>query len=390
MRRTFTAEEKASVFELWKNGTGFSEIANILGSKPGTIFTMLRDTGGIKPHERKRAVAHLTLSEREEIRAGLSAKMSIRAIATALNRSPSTISREVQRNRGRRYYKAVDTNNRANRMAKRPKPCLLDQNLPLRKLVLEKLEMKWSPEQISGWLRRTKPRQKTLRISPETIYKTLYFRSREALHHLNIQHLRRSHSLRHGRRHTRKGERGTINIVNGTPIHERSRNIDNRRSLGHWEGDLVSGTKNSHIATLVDRKSRYTIILRLRDKDSVSVNQALTDKFLSLPSELRKSLTWDRGMELARHLEFTVSTGVKVYFCVPQSPWQRGTNENTNAGNRISEEKKKSCCKISTKNGGLLRYGNYCSVGKIQNRVSLKLQKTGQKNFFQLIFINRP
>lgn len=186
MRRTFTAEEKASVFELWKNGTGFSEIANILGSKPGTIFTMLRDTGGIKPHERKRAVAHLTLSEREEIRAGLSAKMSIRAIATALNRSPSTISREVQRNRGRRYYKAVDANNRANRMAKRPKPCLLDQNLPLRKLVLEKLEMKWSPEQISGWLRRTKPRQKTLRISPETIYKTLYFRSRKALHHLNI------------------------------------------------------------------------------------------------------------------------------------------------------------------------------------------------------------
>ena len=118
MRRTFTAEEKASFFELWKNGTGFSEIANILGSKPGTIFTMLRDTGGIKPHERKRAVAHLTLSEREEIRAGLSAKMSIRAIATALNRSPSTISREVQRNRGRRYYKAVDANNRANRMAK--------------------------------------------------------------------------------------------------------------------------------------------------------------------------------------------------------------------------------------------------------------------------------
>jgi IS30 family transposase len=160
MRRTFTAKEKTSVFELWKNGKGFSEIANILGSKPGTIFTMLRDTGGIKPNERKRAVAHLTLSEREEIRAGLSAKMSIRAIATMLNRSPSTISREVQRNRGRRYYKAVDANNRANRMAKRPKPCLLDQNMPLRELVLEKLEMKWSPEQISGWLRRTKPRQK--------------------------------------------------------------------------------------------------------------------------------------------------------------------------------------------------------------------------------------
>lgn len=150
-------------------------------------------------------------------------------------------------------------------MAKRPKPCLPDQNLPLRELVLEKLEMRWSPEQISGG-RRTKPRQKTLRISPETIYKTLYFRSCEALHHLNIQHLRRSHSLRHGRRHTRKGERGTINIVNGTPIRERSRNIDNRCYLGHREDYLVSGIKNSHIATLVDQKSRYTIILRLRAK----------------------------------------------------------------------------------------------------------------------------
>ncbi|UMQ26923.1 IS30 family transposase [Escherichia coli] len=186
-------------------------------------------------------------------------------------------------------------------------------------------------EQISRMVDEQTTSKNATKISPETIYKTFVLSaSREALHHLNIQHLRRSHSLRHGRRHTRKGERGTINIVNGTPIHERSRNIDNRRSLGHWEGDLVSGTKNSHIATLVDRKSRYTIILRLRGKDSVSVNQALTDKFLSLPSELRKSLTWDRGMELARHLEFTVSTGVKVYFCDPQSPWQRGTNENTN------------------------------------------------------------
>lgn len=202
MKRTFATKEKAFVFDLWKSGTGFSEIAKSLDSKPGTIFTMLRDTGGIKPNERKRAVAHLTLSEREEIRVGLSAKMNIRAIATALNRAPSTISREVQRNRGRRYYKAVDANNRANRMAKRPKPYLLDQNVSLRELVLEKLELKWSPEQISGLLRRTKPRQKAMRILAETIYKTLYFRSREALHQLNVQHLRRSHSLRHGSRWT--------------------------------------------------------------------------------------------------------------------------------------------------------------------------------------------
>lgn len=330
MKRTFTAKEKALVFDLWKRGTGFSEIARVLESKPGTIFTMLRDTGGIKPSERRRAAAHLTLSEREEIRAGLSAKMSIRAIARSLNRSPSTISREVQRNRGRCGYKAVDANNRANRMAKRPKECLLERNSQLRNLVLEKLELKWSPEQISGWLRRTFPRQNMMQISAETIYKTLYFRSRSTLHHLLVKHLRRSHSLRHGKRHTRKGERGTINIVNGISIHERSKHIDNRRSLGHWEGDLVSGTHNSHIATLVDRKSRYTVILKLNGKDAGSVNQALIRKFQELPPTLRLSLTWDRGMELAKHLELTASTGVKVYFCDPQSPWQRGTNENTN------------------------------------------------------------
>ncbi|MCD6618976.1 IS30 family transposase [Aeromonas veronii] len=330
MKRTFTAKEKAFVFDLWKRGTGFSEIARILDSKPGTIFTMLRDTGGIKPSERRRAVAHLTLSEREEIRAGLSAQMSIRAIARSLNRSPSTISREVRRNRGRRGYKAVGANNRANRMAKRPKVCLLERNPQLRNLVLEKLELKWSPEQISGWLRRTFPRQNMMQISAETIYKTLYFRNRSALLHLLVKHLRRSHSLRHGKRHTRKGERGTINIVNGISIHERSKHIDNRRSFGHWEGDLVSGTNNSHIATLVDRKSRYTVILKLNGKDAGSVNQALINKFQELPPKLRLSLTWDRGMELAKHLELTASTGVKVYFCDPQSPWQRGTNENTN------------------------------------------------------------
>lgn len=243
MKRTFTAKEKEFVFDSWKNAIGFSVIAKTLDSKPGTIFTILRDSGGMKPNVRKRPSSHLTLSEREEIRVGLSAKKSIRAIAHSLNRSPSTISREVQRNRGRRYYKAVDANNRANRMAKRPKPCLLEKNLALRNLVLEKLELKWPPEQISGWLKHTVHRRKSMQISAETIFKTLYFRTRDALHHLLVRHLRRSHSLRHGKRHSRKGERGTINIVNGISIHERSRHIDNRHSVGHWEGDLVSGTK---------------------------------------------------------------------------------------------------------------------------------------------------
>jgi len=330
MKRTFTAVEKEFVFDSWKNGIGFSDIAKTLDSKPGTIFTILRDSGGMKPNVRKRASSHLTLSEREEIRVGLSAKKSIRAIAHSLNRSPSTISREIQRNRGSRYYKAVDANNRANRMAKRPKPCLLEKNLELRDFVLEKLELKWSPEQISGWLKNTVYRRKSMQISAETIYKTLYFRTRNALHHLLVKHLRRSHSLRHGKRHSRKGERGTINIVNGISIHERSKHIDNRRSVGHWEGDLVSGTKNTHIATLVDRKSRYTILLKLKGKDATSVNQALIEKFKEMPFKLGQSLTWDRGMELAKHADFTAETGTLVYFCDPQSPWQRGTNENTN------------------------------------------------------------
>ena len=331
MRRVFTAQEKELIFDLWKSGTGFSEIAKSLESKPGTIFTVLRDTGGIKPKQKKQSPRHLTLAEREEIRAGLSAKQSIRAIARSLNRSPSTISREIERNRGRRLYKAVGANSRAKRMRKRPKQYLLEQNPELKQVVLEKLDLKWSPEQISGWLRKTKPRRKSMQISAETIYKTLYFRTRSALHHTLVKHLRRSHSLRHSKRHSRKGERGTINIVNGISIHDRPLNIENRGSVGHWEGDLVSGSKNTHIATLVDRKSRYTIILKLKGKDATAINQALTEKFTTLPSALRQSLTWDRGMELAKHADFTKKTGVPVYFCDPQCPWQRGTNENTNS-----------------------------------------------------------
>lgn len=331
MKRTFTAQEKAFIFDTWKMGIGFSEIAKILESKPGTIFTVLRGTGGIKPQKRKPSPSHLTLAEREEIRACLSAKKSIRAIALSLKRSPSAISREIQRNRGRRYYKAVDANNRAKRMARRPKPCLLEKNPQLKCVVLEKLELKWSPEQISGWLKKTMSRQKLMQISAETIYKTLYYRSRSILHHVLVKHLRRSHSLRHGKRHSRRGERGTINIVNGTTFRERPKHANNRSSVGHWEGDLVSGLNNTHIATLVDRKSRYTIILKLTGKDAVSVTRALTEKFESLPPALKKSLTWDRGMELAKHAELAENTGIPICFCDPQSPWQRGTNENTNS-----------------------------------------------------------
>jgi IS30 family transposase len=331
VKRIFSQEERDLVFNLWKQGAGFSDIGRALEAAPGTVFTALRESGGIKPEPRKTNSQHLTLSEREEIRVALSAKMSLRAIARMLDRAPSTISREVARNRGRRYYKAVDADNRAKRMAKRPKLGTLELNSELRQIVKDKLELKWSPEQISGWLRVKYSRKKSMHVSHETIYKSIFVRSKGVIHHSFSKHLRRSRPMRHSRFHRRSGDRSFTNIVNGVSIHERSKNIENRRSLGHWEGDLVSGSKNTHIATLVDRKSRFTIILKLAGKDAESVHQALLAAFKSMPKEYRQSLTWDRGMELAKHADLTREVGIPVYFCDPQCPWQRGTNENTNS-----------------------------------------------------------
>ena len=330
-KRTFTQDEKALIFDLWKQGTGYSDIAKVLDAAPGSVFTALRQTGGIKPSPRKRNSQHLTLEEREEIRVALSAKMSLRAIARMLNRSPSTISREVTRNRGPRYYKAVDADNRAKRMAKRPKHGVLELNSELRKIIMDKLELKWSPEQISGWLRVKYSRRKNMQVSHETIYKSMYVRAKSIIHHSFTQHLRRNRPMRHSRYHRRSGDRSFTKIVNGISIHERSKNIDNRKSVGHWEGDLISGSKNTHIATLVDRKDRFTIILKLAGKDAESVHAALLSAFKQMPAQYRKSLTWDRGMELAKHAEFSKEIGIPVYFCDPKCPWQRGTNENTNS-----------------------------------------------------------
>ena len=314
IKRTFTQEERALVFDLWKQGAGFSEIGRVIAAKPGSVFTILRENGGIKPEPRHRNIIHLTLSEREEIRVALSAKMSIRAIARMLNRSPSTISREVARNRGRRYYKAADADNRAKRMAKLPKLAVLERFPELKQLVIDKLELKWSPEQISGWLRVEYSRRKKMQVSHETIYKSLYVRARNIIHHSLSEHLRQKRPMRHSRYHSRKGDRGTINIVDGVSIHERSKHIENRRSLGHWEGDLVTGSRNTHIATLVDRKSRFTIILKLAGKDATTENAALLSTFRKMPLEYRKSLTWDRGMELAMRHVFAVAMLLK-YEC---------------------------------------------------------------------------
>ncbi len=349
LKRTFSQEERDLVFDLWKQGAGFSDIAQVIDAKPGSIFTILREHGGIKLGKRKRSTHHLTLEEREEIRAGLSAKMSIRAIARQLNRAPSTISREVNRNRGRRWYKAVDADRRAWRMTKRAKPCALATNLELRALIIEKLKLNWSPEQISGWLKVNMPRNKHMQISHETIYKSLYVRSRKVLDTALMRYLRRAHKMRHGKRHSLSGDRGTINIVQGISIRQRSKEIDNRKTIGHWEGDLVTGSGNTHIATLVDRKTRFTLILKLVGKDAESVNMALINAFNQLPPSMKKSLTWDRGMELAKHAELTQATGMPIYFCDPQSPWQRGTNENTNSLIRQYFPKKTCLAKHSQK-----------------------------------------
>jgi len=330
IKRTLTKDEKDLVYDLWKQGAGFSDIGRVIEAQPGSVFTILRETGGIKPRQRTRNTTHLTGEEREEIRVALSTKVSIRAIARMLGRSPSTISREVARNRGRRYYKAIDADRRASRMAKRPKLGTLEINLELRQIVIEKLQLKWSPEQISGWLKVEYSRQKRMQVSHETIYKSLYVRSRNIIHHSFTEYLRRKHPMRQSRFHSRSGDRGFINIVKGVSIHERSKNIDNRKSLGYWEGDLVSGSGNTHFATLVDRKSRFTIILKLAGKDAESVYQALRATFKKMPPQYRESLTWDRGMELAKHADLTKEIGLPVYFCGPQCPWQRGTNENTN------------------------------------------------------------
>jgi len=330
MKRKFLPEEKETCWKLWRQGLGFSDIGRILNAKPGSIFTILRASGGYSPYKARRNQRHLSLGEREHISIGLALKKSVREMATELSRSPSTVSREINRNGGIEKYRAAEADASAWRNSKRPKSFKLHTFPLLKEIVIEKLEAKWSPEQISGWLRLSFPESPEMWISHETIYKSLYIRSRKLLDNVLMNNLRSGHKMRQSMRHSRKGDRGTIRIVNGVSIHQRPSEIEERAFTGHWEGDLITGSGNTHLATLVDRKSRYTIILKLAGKDAHSVNSALIAEFNRMPLTLKKSLTWDRGMELAKHEEFTEKTGVPVYFCNPQSPWQRGTNENTN------------------------------------------------------------
>lgn len=322
--------QRSKLWQRWQAGDSLSEIGLMLGKHAGSIFGVLQANGGIVPPHRKRASRVLSQTEREEISRGLAAGLSFRSIASSLNRSPSTISREVARNGGQLNYRATEADLRAWASARRPKSCQLAQNAKLRRIVARKLRIDWSPEQISGWLKQRFPSDNIMQLSHETIYRSLFIQARGVLKKELIKHLRSHRVMRHSKKASSKGRQSRGQIIDAVSIHERPAEVEDRAVPGHWEGDLITGSKNTHIATLVERSSRFTMLVKVGGKDTSSVVTALIKQVKKLPIQLRQSLTWDRGMELAKHKQFTLATDVQVYFCDPSSPWQRGSNENTN------------------------------------------------------------
>jgi len=325
----YTETDKAVMWDRWQKGESLNAIARLFDRGHSSVQRILSEAGGIRPPQRNRSSLALSLSEREEISRGVVAGRSLRSIAASLNRAPSTVSREINRNGGRQHYRANVADRAAWDRAHRPKTCKLAQNPALARIVASKLQLEWSPRQIAGWLRRSYPDDETYQVSHETIYRTLFIQARGALKKELLQHLRRTRRMRRSRHHTQKtADHGRI--LDAVSIRERPAEAEDRAVPGHWEGDLLFGSKNSQIATLVERHSRYVLLARVKNKDTETVINALITQAHKLPRELYKSLTWDRGKEMADHKRFTLDTHIKVYFCDPQSPWQRGSNENTN------------------------------------------------------------
>ncbi len=325
----YNETQKALMWERWRKGESLQHIAELFDRNHSSIQRILAETGGIRPAQRRRSRLALTLPEREEVSRSLVAGESIRSIASKLGRAASTVSREITRNGGLDHYRASQADQAAWNRAHRPKVCKLAQNRALARRVAEKLQLEWAPEQIAGWLKCTYPGDESFQVSHETIYRSLYIQSRGALKKELVDYLRRTRIMRRSRHHTQKtSDHGRI--VDPISISERPAIVEDRAVPGHWEGDLLCGSKNSHIATLVERKTRYVMLVKLKGKDTQTVVDALIKHAQKLPQELYKSLTWDRGKEMADHKRFTLATDVKVYFCDPQNPWQRGTNENTN------------------------------------------------------------
>ena len=325
----YTETDKATMWDRWQKGESLNSIARHFGRSHSSIQGVFARTGGIRPPQRRRSRRALTMAEREEISRDVVAGHSLRTIASSLGRAASTVSREINRNGGRREYRANKADKAAWGRAHRAKTCKLKQNPKLARIVAEKLQLQWAPRQIAGWLKQTYPNDERYQVSHETIYKSLFIQARGALKKELIKHLRRSRGMRRSRHHTQK----TSNhgrITNTVSIRERPAEVEDRALPGHWEGDLISGSNNSQIATLVERHTRYVMLIRAPSKDTKTVINALIKHAHKLPRELYKSLTWDRGKEMADHTRFSLDTDVKVYFCDPQSPWQRGSNENTN------------------------------------------------------------
>lgn len=319
--------QKQDLWGQWKRGRSLTEIARDLGRLPASIYGVLVANGGFAPPPRSRPARALTLADREEISRGLACGQSYRQIARSLARPASTISREVGRHGGPTRYRAGEADEQAWEAARRPKDCRLAIHPRLRRLVAGKLAQRWSPEQISGWLKLEFPAEESMRVSHETIYRSLFIQARGVLKKELRDHLRTGRRMRRSKLATSMPRGG---ITDAVSIRERPAEAEDRAVPGHWEGDLISGSNNSHVATLVERHSRFVMLVKVNGKDTANVVSALSKRVRALPGELRKSLTWDRGGEMASHRDFTVATDVQVYFCDPKSPWQRGSNENTN------------------------------------------------------------
>lgn len=328
-RTFYTDKQKSEMWDRWQRGESLSSIGRRFNRASSSIYPHLALTGGIRPPARTRSRLALSLEEREEISRGLAVDRSLRSIARDLKRAPSTISREVRRNGGRKAYRAALSDQRAWDCARRPKACKLSFNEALCRFIARKLRSKWSPQQIAGWLMRWYPDEEQERVSHETIYRSLYVQTRGVLKKELQQCLRSPRAMRRSRHATQKGLK-LRKIKDAVPISERPPEIEDRAVPGHWEGDLIVGANNSYIATLVERHSRFVMLAKVANKDTQSVITALIKQSRKLPKELYRSLTWDRGSEMTGHARFTMATKIDVFFCDPQSPWQRGSNENTN------------------------------------------------------------
>jgi len=325
----YTDEQKKMMWDRWQKGESMNAIGRLFDRSHSSIQGILSKMGGLPPVPRKRSRLSLTLAEREDISRGVVAGHSLCSIAASLGRAPSTISREINRNGGRRDYRASEADQAAWNRAHRPKRCKLVENRALARIVAKKLKQLWSPEQIAGWLKRTYPDDENFQVSYETIYRSLFIQARGALKKELLQHLRRKRATRRSRHHTQKTDNHG-RILDTVSISERPASAEDRAVPGHWEGDLISGTDNTYIATLVERHTRYVMLAKVDNKKTETVINALIKQAHKLPRELYKSLTWDRGKEMADHKRFSLATDIDVYFCDPQSPWQRGSNENTN------------------------------------------------------------